>query len=37
MYSACIAAATEDAGFTDMDGSFAENAANCLAHYGITQ
>ena len=36
MYSACVAAATESAEFTDMDGNFAEDAANCLAHYGIT-
>jgi hypothetical protein len=35
-FSACVAAATEDAGFTDMDGNFGEDAANCLAHYGIT-
>ena len=37
MYSACVAAATEDAGFTDIDGSFAEDSADCLAHYGVTQ
>ncbi|MCY4621426.1 MAG: S-layer homology domain-containing protein [bacterium] len=36
MYSACVGAATEDAGFTDMDSSFAADEANCLAHYGIT-
>ncbi len=36
VYSACAGAAMADAGFTDMDGSFAEAAANCLAHYGIT-
>ncbi len=35
-YSACVAAATEDAGFTDMAGNFAADEANCLAHYGIT-
>ena len=35
-FSACVAAATEDAGFTDMDGNFAQDEANCLAHYGIT-
>ena len=35
-FSACVAAATEDAGFTDMDGNFGEDAANCLAHYEIT-
>jgi len=36
MYSACVGAATEDAGFTDMGNSFAAGAANCLVHYGIT-
>ena len=36
-YSACVAAATEDAGFTDTAGNFAEDAINCLAHYGIAQ
>ena len=36
MYSACVAAATDDAGFTDLDDSFAEDAANCLAHYDVT-
>ena len=35
-YSACVGPATESAGFGDMDGNFAEAAANCLAHYGIT-
>ena len=35
-FSACVAAATEDAGFTDMDGNFARDEANCLAHYAIT-
>ena len=35
-YSACVGAATEDAGFTDMGNSFAADAANCLIHYGIT-
>ena len=35
-YSACVAAATEDAGFTDTAGNFAEDAINCLAHYMIT-
>ena len=34
--SACVAAAAESAGFADMVGSFAEEAANCLAHYRIT-
>ena len=36
-FSACVAAATEDAGFTDIDGNFGQDAANCLAHYGITE
>ena len=35
-YSACVGAATEDAGFTDMGNSFAAGYANCLAHYGIS-
>ena len=33
--SACVGAATEDAGFTDTAGNFAEDAINCLAHYMI--
>ena len=37
VFSACVNAAAEDAGFTDMDGDSAEDAANCLAHYGITK
>ena len=36
-YSACVGAAAADAGFNDMAGSFAEDAANCLHHYGITK
>ena len=36
-YSACIAAATTDAGFTDLDAGDTADAANCLAHYGITK
>lgn len=36
MYSACVGAATEDAGFIDMGNSKAADAANCLAHYGIS-
>lgn len=35
-YSACVDAAVTPAGFVDMAGNFAEEAANCLAHYGIT-
>ena len=36
-FSACVGAATEDAGFTDL-GSLdaAADDINCLAHYGIT-
>ena len=34
--SACVGPALEPAGFHDMEGSFAEDAADCLAHYGIT-
>ena len=37
IYSACVGAALEDAGFTDMDGHPFEAAANCLAHYEITK
>ena len=36
-YSACVGAAAEDAGLTDMDGHSFEAAANCLAHYNITK
>ena len=35
-FSACVGPALESAGFRDMEGSFAEDAANCLAHYEIT-
>ena len=35
-YSACVGAATESFGFEDTEGSFAEEAIDCLAHYGIT-
>ena len=34
--SACLGPALEPAGFVDTAGSFAEEAADCLAHYGIT-
>ena len=37
VYGACVAPATEPAGFEDTVGSFAEDAINCLGHYGITQ
>lgn len=36
-YSACVGPAAKSAGFDDMVNSFAEDAANCLAHYGITK
>ena len=36
-YSACAGAAADPAGFEDTAGSFAEDAINCLAHYGVTQ
>lgn len=36
-YSACVGAATDPAGFEDTAGSFAEDAINCLAHFGVTQ
>ena len=36
MYSACVGAATESAGFEDTVDIGAEDAINCLAHYGIT-
>lgn len=35
-WSACVDAATEDAGFTDTAGSFADAWIDCIAHYGIT-
>ena len=35
-FSACVDAATEDAGYTDVIGDTQE-AVNCLAHYGITK
>ena len=34
--SACVGPALEPAGFRDTEGSFAKEAADCLAHYGIT-
>ena len=35
-FSACVEDAIEDAAFTDMEGNFAQDDANCLFHYGIT-
>ena len=36
LYSACVGAAVESAGFEDTVGIGAEDAINCLSHYGIT-
>ena len=35
-WSACVAAATADAGFGDTSGNFAEADIDCIYHYGIT-
>ena len=37
VYSACVGAALESAGLLDVVGSFAEDAVNCLAHFGVTR
>ena len=37
IYSACVGPALESAGLLDVVGSFAEDAVNCLAHYGVTR
>ncbi len=37
VYSACVGPAIESAGFRDIRRSFAEDAVNCLFHYGITK
>lgn len=36
-YSACLGKALAPAGFTDMEGSFAEDAVNCLAYYEVAR
>ena len=36
-YSACLGEALAPYGFTDMEGSFAEDAVNCLAYYGVAR
>lgn len=36
-YSACVGPALAPAGFEDARGSFAEDAVNCLFHFGITK
>lgn len=35
-WSACVNAATEDAGFGDTTGHFADAWIDCIAHYGVT-
>ncbi len=37
VYSACVGPALESLGLVDVVGSFAEDAVNCLGHYGITK
>ena len=37
MYSACVGRATDSAGFEDTAGIGAEEAIDCLFHYGITK
>ena len=37
VYSACVGPALESLGLVDVVGSFAEDAVNCLGHYGITR
>lgn len=37
VYSACVGAALDSAGFEDAAGLRSEDAINCLAHYGVTQ
>lgn len=36
-FSACVGPALESLDFEDIVGSFAEDAVNCLAHYGVTK
>ena len=36
-YSACLGEALEPSVFRDVEGSFAEDAVNCLAYYGIAR
>ncbi len=35
-FSACVAGATADGGFTDTTGNFADASIDCLKYYGIT-
>ncbi len=37
VYSACVGVALESAGLVDVVGTFAEDAVNCLAHFGVTR
>ena len=37
VYSACVGPALESQGLVDVVGSFAEDAVNCLAHFGVTR
>ena len=36
LFSACVGPALEPQGLVDVVGSFAEDAVNCLVHYGVT-
>ena len=36
LYSACVGAAVESFGFEDTVGTAAEEAIDCIAHYGVT-
>ncbi len=36
-FSACVGPALESQGLVDVVGSFAEDAVNCLAHFGVTR
>ncbi len=37
VFSACVGPALESQGLVDVVGSFAEDAVNCLAHFGVTR
>ena len=37
VYSACVGAALDSAGLLDVVGTFAEDAVNCMAHFGVTR
>ena len=36
-FSACVGPALESQGLVDIEGSFAEDAVNCLAHFNVTR